>query len=362
MTDNKNFTFEDAVICAQKHNGTLSDVDLSRSSCICHCPKSNHAKSKKIKIDFTGGWFKCAKCGDGGSSPVSLFMHVTDIADATEAARTMHKLLGDDGNSSRPAPAPKTPEPVGYEAAELSVRNHTYTSMLQLLPLAPSHRKSLKERGLTDDQVDHLGYKSLPRDRRQLCKKLLQKGCVLEGVPGFFKDKQDNWTLNVFGTGIFIPFRNALGQIQFMQIRTDNPKEDGQRYFALSSSGKAFGTGSRTWIHARKGARSEDWKEIFITEGALKADVASCLSGKNFLGIAGVNNIGDLPRALRDLTLSGLEKVSLCYDMDKIENARVLEGESKVKEMLELLRIPYDIVEWSGAKGIDDWLNANTEK
>jgi len=88
----------------------------------------------------------------------------------------------------------------------------------------------------------------------------------------------------------------------------------------------------------------------------LKADVASSLSGKNFLAVAGVNNIGDLPRALKDLALKGLKKAHLCYDMDKVENERVLEGEAKVCEMLELIRIPYDIVEWTGEKGIDDWL------
>ena len=357
MADRKEFTFEDAVKCAQLYNHTLDDVDLSRSAVLCHCPKSNHTKSKKIKIDFANSWFSCKKCDIGGKSPVTLFMHVTDIGDSKEAARIMHKLLGDDRNVPRPAPCPKKPEPKGYEAASLSVRHQTYKAMLELLALSPSHRKALKERGLTDEQIDMLGYKSLPRDRKQLCKKLLQKGCILEGVPGFYKDKQGAWTINVFGTGIFVPFRNGKEEIQFMQIRTDNPKEDGQRYFALSSSGKEHGTGAKTWVHARKGP--DGWKEVFVTEGALKADVASCLSGKSFIAVAGVNNLGDLPRALRDLASSGLERVSLCYDMDKVDNDRVLEGEVKVKQMLEILRIPYDEVVWSGEKGIDDWLHAN---
>ena len=359
MSNEKKFTFEDAVFCAQKYNGTLTDVDLSRSSVLCHCPHSNHAKSKKIKIDFNGGWFKCKKCEAGGPSPVSLFMHVTDMTDAKEAARKMHQLLGDDVKAPRPAPVPKAPEPKGYEAADIAIRDRTYSLMLEHLSLSLPHRETLKARGLTDKQIGYLGYKSLPRDRKQLCKKLLQKGCILEGVPGFFKDKQGSWTLNVFGTGIFVPFRNGKGQIQFMQIRTDNPKDDGQRYFALSSSGKKSGCGAKTWVHARieKGI-----KEVYITEGALKADVASCLSGKSFIAVAGVNNIGDLPRALRDLSLAGLEKVSLCYDMDKNSNEKVLEAEAKVMEMLETLRIPYDVVEWEGEKGIDDWLSKLSSK
>ena len=352
----KEFTFEDAVICAQLYNGTLNDVDLTKRASLAHCPHSKHAKSKKIKISFSDKWFKCAKCDAGGSSPVSLFMHVTDVTDSKEAARTMHKLLGDDTEKPRQPLPEKKPEVKGYDAASVEVRDHTYTTMLSLLVLSDEHRKNLIGRGLTDEQIDRLGYKSLPRDRKQLCKKLLQKGCILEGVPGFFKDKKGNWTLNVFGTGFFVAFRNGKGQIQYMQIRTDNPKEDGQRYFALSSSEKDCGTGARTWVHA---VGSGDWSEVYLTEGALKADVASSLSGKNFIAVAGVNNIGDLPRVLRDLCGKGLKKVHICYDMDKYENKRVLDAESNVKKMFETLRIPYDTVEWTGEKGIDDWLAAN---
>lgn len=359
MADRREFTFEDACLCAQLYNGTLSDVDLTKRASLAHCPHSNHKKSKKIKINFSDKWFKCAKCDAGGPSPVSLFMHVTDIADSKEAARTMHKLLGDDTDKPRQKLPEKAPEIKTYDAAGIDVRHRAYSAMLDLLALSAGHRNNLLERGLTDDQIDRLGYKSLPRDRKLLCKKLLQKGCILEGVPGFYKDKQGNWTLNVFGTGFFVPFRDGLGRIQFMQIRTDNPKEDGQRYFALSSSEKECGTGARTWVHASSGS---DWTQVYLTEGALKADVASALSGKRFIAVAGVNNIGDLPRVLRDLYHKGLEKVHICYDMDKYQNQKVLDAESNVKQMLEHLRIPYDTVEWSGEKGIDDWLKAQKKE
>ena len=405
MGEERKFTFEDAVLCAQKYNGTLYDVDLTKRAANAHCPYANHKTSKKLYINFDKGYFNCPKCssqnGSGkGGSPVSLFMHVTGISDKTEAARTMHALLGDEAVNTRPAPAPeKKPDVNVYDAADLSVRHSTYSALLDLLVLTDSHRTQLRNRGLSDKQIDLFGYKSLPGDPKEVSKKLLQKGCVLEGVPGFFKDKEGRWTMNIFGTGIFVPFRNAREQIQFMQIRSDKKpalckncdhylkggtcscedgprigesikrddscpsfKERGDRYFAFSSPNKEAGCGAKTWIHARKGWKAEGWKEVYITEGALKADVASCLSGKNFLAVAGVKNIGDLPRALRDLTLSGLEKVYLCYDMDKDRNAAVLEGEQKIGEMLEVLRIPYEILEWEGAKCIDDWLAENKIK
>ena len=90
----------------------------------------------------------------------------------------------------------------------------------------------------------------------------------------------------------------------------------------------------------------------------MKADVASAISGKNFLAVQGVGNTGDLPRALRDLRLLGLEKVYLCYDNEP-DNPAVIRGEDSIKRMLEVLRVPYQKVTWEelDLKGIDDWLN-----
>ena len=195
--------------------------------------------------------------------------------------------------------------------------------------------------------------------------------------------------MNIFGTGIFIPWKTAKEQIEFLQIRKDKAepvckncdhcdsdgkctvgqkmeddscsgfKERGMRYFTLSSPDRECGTGARTWVHARKGAKADGWKEVIITEGALKADVASAISGKNFLAVAGVGNIGDLPRALHDLYYAGLEKVYLCYDNEP-DNPAVINGEEQIKEMLNIIRIPYQKVTWEelDLKGIDDWLAA----
>lgn len=396
MADER-FTMEDAVLCCQKatQGRYLGDVDLTRHRVNTECPcEINRARvEKKLFIQLDGGWFNCPHCHAKGKTPVSLFMHITGMTDATAAAREMHKLLGHDGQKStyiapKPVADPK-PKPKAFELASIEVRDHTYRTLLSLLTLSLAHRGALLARGLTGEQIDFLGYRSLPRDRKAICKKLLQLGCVLEGVPGFFKDKNGDWTMNFFGTGILIPWRNAKGQIQFLQIRKDKTeafcknckrlmkdgtckltgkevkedatcdsyKEYGMRYFTLSSPDKECGSAANTWVHARKGWLTDDWKEVIITEGALKADVASCISGCNFLAVAGVTNIGDLPRALRDLYLAGLEKVCICYDNEP-DNEAVIDGEESIKEMLELIRIPCEKITWTklGLKGVDDWL------
>ena len=398
MGDNeRQFTLEDAVLCAQRGYGELLDVDMTKAVAKAHCPHANHRDSKKLTIKFNEGWFNCIKCQQtgqhqpSGGGPVSLFMHVTGITDSTEAARKMHELLGDETPNTPSLPKQsKAPEIKSYQVESIKVRDRTYRALFSLLVLTPTHRKALLARGLTDEQIDHLGYRSLPRDKKVICEKLLQMGHILEGVPGFYKDKDGAWTMNIFGTGIFVPWKNAKGQIEFLQIRKDKAepicrncdrfkdgkcllnsgketsksgtcdsfKERGMRYFTYSSPDKDFGSGAKTWVHGRKGAKADGWKEVIITEGALKADVASAISGKNFLAVQGVGNTGDLPRALRDLRLLGLEKVYLCYDNEP-DNPAVIRGEDSIKRMLEVLRVPYQKVTWEelDLKGIDDWLN-----
>lgn len=358
------------------------------------CPKSDKRDSFKIQIKENNpdDCFYCFRCQTGGNVP-SLFIHLMQnhqyINNGTEAARLMHEALnGEQAVKSRPVTPPPEPVKNAYsiaDVADIKMRDATYSLSLSLLSLSDLHRSALRGRGLTDEEIDLLGYKSLPRDKEQHYKDVAGKGGVWEKIPGAYRDDNGKGTLNIWGTGIFIPFRNGvidvcarhginlppgqirsektlnpdrfLGQIQWMQTRTDNKKEDGNRYFAYSSNGKEEGTPASSWVHLRKGKDPEWWREVCITEGALKADIASCISGMTFLAVPGVGNIGDLPRALRDLKVKGLEKVYLCYDMDKDSNMSTVKGENKIKAMLDKLRVPYAVVEWPDElKGIDDWL------
>ena len=67
--------------------------------------------------------------------------------------------------------------------------HQTFSMLLELLTLTPQHRKHLHEvRGLTDEQIERLGYKSTPPFYlcRSLAQKLRSRGCKVEGVPGFY--------------------------------------------------------------------------------------------------------------------------------------------------------------------------------
>ena len=61
--------------------------------------------------------------------------------------------------------------------------------MLNMLNLTKEHRQHHREvRGLTDEQIDKLQYRSTPPfySSKKIARVLREKGCTLEGVPGFY--------------------------------------------------------------------------------------------------------------------------------------------------------------------------------
>ncbi len=99
--------------------------------------------------------------------------------------------------------------------------------LLGMLTLSKRHREHLRTvRGLTDQQIDALGYKSTPPFYlcRKLADRLLEKGCTLQGVPGFYQ-KDGHWTVKFYTktVGILIPARGIDSLIRGLQIRLDVP-------------------------------------------------------------------------------------------------------------------------------------------
>ena len=123
--------------------------------------------------------------------------------------------------------------------------HHTLSGLLGLLKLSERHREHLRTvRGLTDEQIDRLGYKSTPPFYLcgKLANQLIAQGYTVEGVPGFYQ-KNGKWTVN-FSTitaGFLIPVRGIDGMIHGCQIRldiplkndNDPPEKEGAKYIWL---------------------------------------------------------------------------------------------------------------------------------
>ena len=82
--------------------------------------------------------------------------------------------------------------------ASPEVLNNTYRTMIKLLNTYPHHIEDLKNRGLSLREINGFGLKSVPTDSDvYIPYKLIQAGCILDGVPGFYQKYGKDQTISL---------------------------------------------------------------------------------------------------------------------------------------------------------------------
>ena len=293
-----------------KHRGTVNwEV---------YCPFCNDEKGK-MTLNMVKNVFRCNRCGESGGM-LDLYGKLYRV-DYGTACREIKEALGKgtmrkDHAVQQKAVEKRIPEIPQAEPASLAERNKTYSCLLSCLPLTESHLQNLIKRGFSKERVEQNGYKStIPFGYRKIAERLLEQGCTLRGVPGFYQEENGAWTvnLNAKNAGFLVPVRDRNGLIAGMQIRLDHPY-DGRKYIWLSSANYPSGITSGSPVHF---AGEKGQETVFVTEGPLKADLSHFLSGRTFVAVAGVNLYGNLPPVLKALKASGTRKIYEAYDMDK---------------------------------------------
>ena len=366
MSSKHNFPFNIQEIAnllplvVRRRNSSGMYVDCFYSEC-------NHARKGKMNINFAKDAYNCAYCGQGGGM-LKFYADYNNI-DIRQARVEIMEALNRTDIPVDYERKNTTPVSVKYEPptasvipnmADIKVRHHTYSMMLNLLSLSSNNRSNLISRGLNDEQIQKLGYKSTPvYGFEKLAKRLLDSGCTLEGVPGFYKNANGNWSVNFTArcSGILVPYRDIDGRIQSFQIRLDKTFEDGCKYIWLSSVNLPSGTGSGNTAHF---VGNPTDKRIYITEGGMKADIAHMLSGKTFIAIAGTGSIGGLSELFPKLKQCGVEEIAEAFDMDKHINEQVMKNLKKLHMMIDYYGFPMRRTEWEWnndplKKGIDDY-------
>ena len=118
-----------------------------------------------------------------------------------------------------------------------------YRAFLNKLFLARIHKPDLYARGLSDEDMERFGFKSVPLfGYKALCRELLAENISLENIGGFYLDN-GKWTINLNPkmTGYMIPVYNYFGYIEGIQIRLDRPFGK-TKYLWFSSNGLDHGT------------------------------------------------------------------------------------------------------------------------
>lgn len=322
----------------------------------------------KMNINFVKNVWRCNYCDEHGGM-IALYAKVYGISNS-DAYREICEAL----QTGLPAPdytvtafSPNEKATAAQsEMASIQEIHQTLSLLFGMLTLSKKHREHLQTvRGLTDEQIERLGYKSTPPFYlgRSLAERLQKQGCKVQGVPGFYIGKDDKWTINFnsITAGILIPARGIDGMLRGAQIRLDvplkdkdgDPDKDGTKYLWLASSSKNLGVTSGSPVHF---VGNPFARAIYVTEGLLKADIAHMLTGRSFIAVAGANNVSKLDPLFALLAQNGTELVVEAQDMDKYRNAMVDKGASKIYLMarrhgLECRRLTWD----PNYKGIDDW-------
>ena len=309
--------------------------------------------------------FYCHNCGTGGNA-VTLYSSFNPKGVCLKNYESYNALLNEP--SVRRHDVPVKPEKSKTQIRDIDDRSEIYTGLLKLLRLEKEHFTNLLNRGLDSERIARNMYRSFPTDnaeRQWICDSLAAR-YDLHGMPGFYRT-DGIWHIAAFKSGILIPIRDKQNLIQGLQIRFDNPpvkrvttpegitiEKTGTRFMWLSSAKqkKFEGTSVPSYIHIT-GNRDSD--TVYLTEGGLKSDVASCLSGdKLFIGLTGVQNTGFLKEVISSLSP---KKIVEAVDMDVRSNPQVQKAQVKIQAICAPLCDTYKRLFWPiDQKGIDDYM------
>lgn len=327
----------------------------------------------KLNINADKGVYRCAKCGEAGNA-VKLHSKLRNLS--YEEAKA--ELLGE---TLEPKCSFEVHSQEELELASLTRRSHIYKAIIRNGYPSKGQAQDLLKRGLTSKQFSWYAAcsEAMKNDFAIWCKKepkaLIENGKIV-GVPGLYgKVKRDQYGIEITDElylnmpkehGYFIPVithgykdRQEISCLQVRHLKGElrysfftSGHDDLKNGCSVSQCNKIHYT-RNFWDNGKLVVP----KVVNLTEGALKADVASVLSGEQFIAILGVNNTRDLLEELKFLKERGCETINVCLDMDYIDNPHVSKALKNInKIILKADLVPRKVTWDKNFKGIDDYL------
>lgn len=322
-----------------------------RSSYYIQCPCCDESpRNKHLNINLKKEVFRCPRCGVHGGI-FDLYALYTGIP-RDKVRKDLAERLGAPEIISHPKKKVILDQKEECPLAGIESRDKAYSALLSKLSLAADHRENLLSRGLKETDIERLGYKTTPVvGMSAIAKQLQSEKLKLVGVPGFYRDKNGEWTFIHEKRGILIPVRNRSGKIQGMQIRRDNASR--RKFRWVSSTEMEDGCRAEGWTHLAGGVKPA----ILLTEGPMKADVIHALTGLTVLAVPGVNSLTQLQMALEDLRKEGLVEIKTAFDMDFATNHHVQNGYNSLLKLLGDMGFTFGTYLWDPRyKGLDDYI------
>jgi len=246
-------------------------------------------------------------------------------------------------SSSQLDPLEQTPVPI-------EVRHVVYSAVSDLLDLRLEALFDLTRRGLSPEAIDQTGYRSIPRageEYRDFIVNMVEtvgERALLE-CPGFTDEKGslDFWKASDRRDGYIVLYRDECGFISGLQLKILGDKYLTARGSKLSSVYHLAGTGG-------------PGNDLYITEGATKATVASYLGGIWSFAVAGQSlgsqHIDVIKRLAPKRVIVALDQ----EDNVNTDRARERWCQSLLEHGLQVFTAVWEGEERGGAKGLDDLL------
>lgn len=345
------------------------------------CPFCGGKRKFNVNTDLNvarcnKGGSSCVLDGNNGYNTITLHAALTGLSNS-ESYKDLMKRYGNlsEDDQAKLKIKPLVSKESYLEPASIDVRDKAYRYLLKSLTLSRKHFEDLINRGLSKEEIEEGMYKTVPVIGLNTLAydAFYNSGAFYDfkarkyGIPGFY-DLRDEPQLVKRKNGYFVPVRDRQGRISSMQIRYDNlpndatqeQKDSYHKYAWYSSSEKDTGcsvSGCENIHFAGKWDKIP--KQINLTEGVLKADIASSLSKTPFIGLGGVSNLGGLCFELMQLKDLGTEKINICIDMDYRDKKEVAAALDNIKETIERAGLSWSLITWPETyKGIDDFLLA----
>lgn len=324
-------------------------------------------KDSWCRVTIDGVFAACRRQSKGGepksyADGTAYFLHVlkdTRVPNLHKP-RSQKRVPKDQRQFAKAANNTPRDDDKTKERASIEVLNHAYSTLLsyEFVALSDEHQQAMLARGFTAENIAWRQYRSMPGNKAHL---IAFKARIVHdlgvagtvGVPGL---AGSNSGLPC-GGGIIVPCRNAAGQIFAIKIRCDdNAKhEDLPKYYYLSS-GKHGGPTAAMQTHVPLGTPAEV-NEVRVTEGEIKADLATDISGMPTLSFPGVSSWRTILPTLERLKV---EIVRIAFDADCNKNLHVATAQSDCAKELRTAGYTVKVERWSitDGKGIDDVLVA----
>lgn len=368
MTDKK-YVYIDVVDTALLCGLDIKQSTIDNDEVQSRCPYCGDYKYRMyLSRNPENATFWCHNCGTGGNA-VTLYADFNPGHRRLSTKEAFLELMSEPQVHTGESPYEFSSRQRVDPIRPLHERSRIYLELLSQLGLETKHRQNLRNRGLSDEIISGNMYRSIPtawRDQQRVVEYLSSR-YDLSGIPGFYT-KDMKWRMACCRySGILIPVCAQDNQIQGLQIRLDEPppkiitnpdgsktEKKGDRFRWFSTSGKYYenGTGISSYIHV---VGDTNCDTLHITEGPMKADVASFLSdGELFIGLTGVQNVRYLADVVAQLRP---KRIVECIDMDVRSNPHVQRAQSKIRSICMPLCDDYRPFTWPvEQKGIDDWL------